>query len=51
MSNYWADHPPVHLMIAAYLGIEKSSKKPEEVNDFGDLFANGQQTEVSLFNE
>jgi len=22
MHRYWSDHPPVHLMVAAYLGIK-----------------------------
>jgi hypothetical protein len=26
---YWAGHPPVHLMVAAYLGIKPSDKKAE----------------------
>lgn len=25
MNAYWADHPPVHIMVAAYLGIGKKS--------------------------
>lgn len=25
MDRYWADHPPLHLMIAAYLGVEPQS--------------------------
>lgn len=25
MNDYWADHPPVHIMVASYLGIGKKS--------------------------
>lgn len=25
MNAYWADHPPVHIMVAAYLGLGKKS--------------------------
>jgi hypothetical protein len=25
MNEYWADHPPVHIMVAAYMGIGKKS--------------------------
>ena len=31
MHRYWSDHPPVHLMVAAYLGIEP--KQRYEDND------------------
>jgi len=40
LSKYWRDYPPVHIMVAAYLGIGKTEKK--EVDDDGnslfDLF-------------
>jgi hypothetical protein len=27
LAGYWADHPPVHLMVAAYLGVKPAIKK------------------------
>lgn len=35
MGDYWRDHPPVHLMVAAYLGIGKNGDgaEPEPVKD------------------
>ncbi len=37
MNEYWADNPPVHVMVAAYLGIKKTSANQsqhlEEVSD------------------
>mgnify|MGYP003385358284 CR=1 FL=1 len=33
MNKYWATSPPVHAMIAAYLGVGKK----EEPDDIGDL--------------
>ena len=35
MKSYWADNPPLHLMVKAYLGIGSSSKPRQE--DKGDL--------------
>ncbi len=35
-TDYWRSHPPVHVMVAAYLGIEPQSKpsdKPREVDE------------------
>jgi hypothetical protein len=28
LTLYWADHPPTHLMVAAYLGIGPKPKEP-----------------------
>jgi hypothetical protein len=38
LRRYWARHPPVHLMVAAYLGIGKSAREPE-CGDLGELVA------------
>lgn len=27
LRRYWADHPPLHLMVAAYLGYGKEKKE------------------------
>lgn len=27
LTRYWIDHPPLHLMIAAYLGIDKARRR------------------------
>ena len=32
LSAYWVDHPPVHLMVAGYLGI-----KPKKKSDGKDI--------------
>lgn len=33
-TDYWRSHPPVHVMVAAYLGIEpkKKADKPREMD-------------------
>lgn len=33
MKEYWAENPPIHMMVKAYLGIGKK----EEEGDVGDL--------------
>lgn len=33
MSREWASRPPVHLMVAAYLGIEPNDPEPEHQID------------------
>ncbi len=38
LNRYWADHPPVHLMIAAYLGIKPGSEK-RRMATFDDFVA------------
>lgn len=30
LNAYWAKHPPVHLMVAAYLGFKPADGKPSE---------------------
>ena len=29
LSNYWADHPPVHELVAAFMGVKAKPKQPE----------------------
>jgi hypothetical protein len=34
INQYWVEHPPVHILIAAYLGIKPKPKTPtEEINE------------------
>lgn len=33
MNKYWENYPPIHIMIAGYLGIKPSEKAPELSND------------------
>jgi len=35
LCEYWRDHPPTHLMVAAYLGVGKTAAKPK--GDLGEL--------------
>ncbi|HTS92235.1 MAG TPA: hypothetical protein VMG55_09565 [Stellaceae bacterium] len=35
LCEYWKEHPPMHLMVAAYAGIGKTS--PRSTGDLGDL--------------
>jgi hypothetical protein len=28
LASYWAEHPPVHLLLAAYLGVGKDKHTP-----------------------
>lgn len=36
MNAYWAEHPPLHVMVAAYLGVggKSTSKKVDEQFEF-----------------
>jgi hypothetical protein len=27
MSQYWRDHPPLHLLVAAFLGVKPATKQ------------------------
>lgn len=38
LNDYWSVHPPVHVMVAAYLGIGAETKPKEQ--DFSELFQN-----------
>jgi hypothetical protein len=35
--DYWADHPPVHEMAAAYLGIPQRRRAEERASDLTAL--------------
>ena len=44
MMKYYSDHPPLHLMVATYLGIEPKEKTPSKVIDkteFLSMFSGG----------
>lgn len=32
LSNYWRRHPPVHILVASYMGI-RPSEKPNEADE------------------
>ncbi len=38
MQRHWADHPPVHLMAAAWLGIKPRARR-RPAGDTGDMAA------------
>jgi hypothetical protein len=33
LNEYWAAHPPVHLMVAAYLGVKPTGPKEKATPD------------------
>jgi hypothetical protein len=37
LNKYWADYPPLHIMVAAYLGIGPTAKTKEQ--DFAEVMA------------
>ncbi|WP_148293732.1 hypothetical protein [Azospirillum sp. B4] len=37
--RYWRRHPPVHLMVAAYLGIKPDEPSPVDEIGLADLLA------------
>lgn len=41
LCRYWESHPPVHLMVAAYLGIKPKPRplREGEEQDYSELFA------------
>jgi hypothetical protein len=39
LTDYWAEHPPVHLMVAGYLGIKPAKKKAEPSEDFVQILS------------
>jgi len=46
MSRYWDIHPPLHLMVQGYLGIEAKSSRPattvnsaEDLDEFMQMFS------------
>jgi hypothetical protein len=38
LTQYWVDHPPLHLMIAAYLGVGDRSAKRASIPQKRDSF-------------
>ena len=34
LTSYWARHPPLHLVVAAYLGVGKDSRPPMPPAEF-----------------
>lgn len=34
--DYWADHPPLHELAAAYLGVKP--REPQQQGNMGDLY-------------
>ena len=40
LARYWSNHPPLHVMVAAYLGIKPEEPKPNwETESFESLVA------------
>lgn len=37
MNEYWRDHPPLHLMVAAYLGIKPSPSPSAQLESLDEL--------------
>jgi hypothetical protein len=38
LMGYWVDHPPVHVLVAAYMGV-KPAERSGSVDDVRDLVA------------
>jgi hypothetical protein len=34
LTSYWAEHPPLHLLVAAYLGVGKDKRQPMPPSSF-----------------
>lgn len=41
LNKYWAGHPPVHVMVAAYLGVKPEEPLDPEKQDFTALLQMG----------
>jgi len=39
MSRYWDSHPPLHLMVQGYLGIEAKPAKAQQIDSEADFIA------------
>lgn len=50
LNRYWAGHPPVHVMVAAYFGIkpEDEASDPEK-QDFTALLSMGEFSQTGVF--
>ena len=33
LTKYWSDHPPVHELVAAYMGVKPSARAPAGTHD------------------
>lgn len=40
MSEYWAAHPPTHILVAAYLGVGKKEEKGD-LNELAQMLGGG----------
>lgn len=42
LSKYWEENPPVHVLLAAFMGLKKKKSEGANVEDFlADLSAHG----------
>jgi hypothetical protein len=32
MNRYWSDHPPVHILVAAYMGIKPKAEDEDDAS-------------------
>lgn len=39
LNEYWAGHPPVHIMVASYFGVLKTPPKKHTDEDVKELMA------------
>lgn len=37
MKVYWADHPPLHVMVAAYLGIKPKGGTAQQIEEASEF--------------
>ena len=48
LTKYWAEHPPLHLLVGAYLGVGKQRRRPSGPGLDGSGNTAGQNTESVL---
>ncbi|MGH7044931.1 MAG: hypothetical protein ACREE2_00905 [Stellaceae bacterium] len=41
LTRYWIDHPPLHLMVAAHLGVGKANRRPNAAKTVANPRAGG----------
>ena len=41
LTAYWAEHPPLHILLGAYLGAGKHRRKPTALTQAGAVHAAG----------
>jgi hypothetical protein len=39
LTEYWADHPPLHILVGAYLGVGKQQRRPSGPSPGGSSHA------------